>query len=58
MGSIESLDSVNIMEPIHIFYKESSADDNDIFTADITKKDEVVNLKFKKSTEYAVTNYK
>ena len=43
------------MEPIHIFYKELPADENNISTADITEKNEVENVKFKKSLEYAVT---
>ena len=30
-------------------------DENNIFTANITKKNEVENVKFKKSLEYAVT---
>ena len=43
------------MEPVHIFYKELSAHDNNIFTADITEKNEVENVKLKKSLKYAVT---
>ena len=43
------------MEPVHIFYKELSAHDNNIFTADITEKNEVGNVKLKKSLKYAVT---
>ena len=43
------------MEPIHIFYKELPADENNSFTADITEKNEVENVKFKKSLAYAVT---
>ena len=43
------------MVPIHIFYKELPADENSIFTADIAEKNEVENVKFKKSQEYAVT---
>ena len=43
------------MEPVHIFYKELSADENNVFTANITEKNEVENVKFKKSQEYAVT---
>ena len=43
------------MEPIHIFYKELSVDENNTFTADITEKNEVENVRFKKSLEYAVT---
>ena len=43
------------MQPIHIFYKELPVDENNIFTANITAKNEVENVKFKKSLEYAVT---
>ena len=43
------------MEPIHIFYKELPVDENNIFTANITAKNEVENVKFKKSLEYALT---
>ena len=43
------------MEPIHVFYKDLPLEENDIFTADITEKNEVENVKFKKSREYAVT---
>ena len=43
------------MEPIRIFYKELPVDENNIFTANITEKNEVENVKFKKSLEYAVT---
>ena len=43
------------MEPVHIFYKELSTHDNNIFTADITEKNEVENVKLKKSLKYAVT---
>ena len=31
------------MEPIHIFYKELPVDENNIFTANITEKNEVEN---------------
>ena len=43
------------MEPIHIFYKELLADVDNIFTANISKKNEVKNVKFLKSQEYGVT---
>ena len=42
------------MEPIHIFYKELLVDENNIFTANIAEKNEVENVKFNKSFEYAV----
>ena len=43
------------MEPIHIFYKQLPVDEDSIFAADITEKNQVENVKFKKSLEYAVT---
>ena len=43
------------MEPIHIVSKELPVDENNIFTPNITEKNEVENVKFKKSLEYAVT---
>ena len=43
------------MEPIHIFYKGLPVDENNVFIANITEKNEVGNVKFKKSLEYAVT---
>ena len=43
------------MEPIYIFYKELSADEINIFTANITEKNEVETVKLKKSQEYVVT---
>ena len=42
------------MEPTHIFYKELPIDENNIFTANISKKNEVQNILFRKSNEYAV----
>lgn len=43
------------MEPIHIFYKVLPLDENNIFTANLTKKNEAEEVKLKKSKEYAVT---
>ena len=43
------------MEPIHNFYKELTVAENNIFTADITEKNEVENVRFKISVVYAVT---
>ena len=47
------------MEPIHIFYKELLVDVDNIFTANISEKNEekneVKNVKFLKSQEYGVT---
>ena len=42
------------MEPIHIFYKELPVDENNIFTANIAEENEVEEVRFKKSKEYAV----
>ena len=36
------------MEPIHIFYNELQIDGNNIFTADISKENEVENVFFNK----------
>ena len=47
--------SENNMEPAHIFYRELPTAKNNIFTANIAKKNEVENVKFKTSVEYAVT---
>ena len=35
------------MEPAHIFFKELSADEKNIFTADIAEKNEVENVNLK-----------
>ena len=43
------------MEPIHIFYNELEIDGNNIFTADISKENEVENVLFNKNKEYVVT---
>ena len=43
------------MELIHIFYKELPVIENNIFIANLTEKNEVDTVKFKKSREYAVT---
>lgn len=43
------------MEPIHIFYKEFPLDENNIFNENITHKNEIEKVKFRKSLEYAVT---
>ena len=43
------------MEPIHIFYRELPIDKNDIFTANLAEKNEVEEVKFKTSKEYAIT---
>ena len=43
------------MEPIHIFHKELPLDENHIFTSNLAEKNEVEEVKFKKSKEYGVT---
>ena len=43
------------MEPVHIFYRELPLHENDIFMANLTKKNEMEEVKFKKSREYTVT---
>ena len=43
------------MEPIHIFYKELPIDENNIFAANLSEKNEVEEIKFKKSKEHAIT---
>ena len=43
------------MEPIHISYKVFPLDENNIFTANLTKKNKAEEVKLKKSKEYAVT---
>ena len=43
------------MELIDIFYKELPIDENNIFTANVTEKNEVEEVKFKKPKECAVT---
>ena len=44
------------MEPIHIFHRELPIDKTNIFTADLAKKNEVEEVKFKKSREYDVAD--
>ena len=43
------------LEPIHIFHKELSIDENDIFVVNLAEKNKVESVKLKKSREYAVT---
>ena len=43
------------MELAHIFNKELPIDKNNIFTANIAELDEVEEVRFEKSKEYAVT---
>ena len=42
------------MKPIHIFYNELPIDEN-IFTANLTEKNEVEGVRFKKSKKCAIT---
>ena len=42
------------MEPTHIFYKQLPIDENNVFTANVSKKNEVQNILFRKSNEYAI----
>ena len=42
------------MEPTHIFYKHLPIDENNVFTANVSKKNEVQNILFRKSNEYAI----
>ena len=43
------------MEPVHVFNKDFPVDENNIFVANLTEKNEAEEIKFKKSREYAVT---
>ena len=38
-----------------MFYKELLTDENNIFLANLAEKNKVESVKFKKSTEYAIT---
>ena len=42
------------MEFSHVFYKEIPLDEDNIFSANLTKNNEVVQVKFKKSKIYAI----
>ena len=44
------------MEPAHVFCKELLLDENNIFSANLAENNEVEEIKFKKSKEYAVTS--
>ena len=43
------------MEPVHIFYKDLPVDENNIFIVNLTEKNQVEEVKFKKLREYAIT---
>ena len=53
--SLFNKNQIRKIEPTHIFYKELPIDKNIIFTANISEKDEVQDILFRKSNEYAVT---
>ena len=42
------------MEPAHVLYKELPLDESNIFSANLAENNEVEEIKFKKSNEYAV----
>ena len=44
-----------VIEPIHIFYRELPLDKNNIFTGNLAEKNEVEEVRFKKSKECAIT---
>ena len=43
------------MEPAYIFYRELPTDEENIFSLNISGKNEVENVKFSKSLEYGIT---
>ena len=43
------------MEPVHVFYRELPLNENNIFTAHLPEKNQVEEVKFKKSRGHAVT---
>ena len=43
------------MNPSHIFFKETEIDQDNVFTANIGKENEIENVVFNKDTEYAIT---
>ena len=45
------------MESLHIFYKELPIDEDNTFTANLSEKNEVQEILFKKSKEYAVNGF-
>ena len=45
------------MESAHIFYKELPIDDDNIFTANLSEKNKVQGVLFKKSNKYVVTGF-
>ena len=43
------------MSPSHIFFKVTEIDQDNVFTANIGKENEIENVVFNKDTEYAIT---
>ena len=43
------------MNPSHIFFKQLDIDQDNTFTADITKENEIENVAFSADSEYAIT---
>ena len=46
------------MSPSHIFFKVTEIDQDNVFTANIGKENEIENVVCNKDTEYAITVYK
>ena len=46
------------MDPVHIFYNELEMDEDNIFTTNIAKENEIEKVLFDKNKEYAVTGLK
>ena len=43
------------MEPTHVFYNEFPLDENSIFSANVIETNEIEEIKFKKSNNYAIS---
>ena len=43
------------MEPAHVFYNELPLDENNIFSANLPENNEIEEIKFKKSKNYAIS---
>ena len=43
------------MNPAYIYFKEIDIDQNETFTADFSKKNEIENVVFNKKNEYGIT---
>ena len=46
------------MNPLHIYFKEIDIDQNNTFTANFAKENEIENIIFSKDSEYGVTGLK